>query len=59
MSHINYLLKNPINKVEELKEVAFVKNVAHEVTKFSFVFIYNHYKPLMSIRTENHMKDFY
>ncbi len=59
MFHIDYLLRNPINKIKKLEEIAFVGNVTHEVIKFDLAFIYNHYGSIMSIRTEDHMKDLY
>jgi len=59
MPHIDYLSRNPINEVEESGEVTFIGNVAHEVTKFGLAFVYNHYGPIMSIRTGDHMKGLY
>ncbi len=59
MPHVDYLSRNPINEVEESEEIAFIGNVVHEVTKFGLAFIYNHYGPIMSIRIDDHMKEFY
>jgi len=59
MLHVDYLSRNPINEVEEPEEVAFVGNVAHQVTKFGLTFIYNYYGPIMSIQTGDHMKGLY
>ncbi|SRR6266498_1363386 len=59
MLHMDYLLRNPINEVEKLEEIAFVGNVAHEVIKFGLTFIYNHYGPIISIRTDEYMKSLY
>ncbi len=59
MSHVDYLSRNPINEVENPEEVAFVKNIAHEVTKFNLAFIYNYYGLIMSIWIEEHIKGLY
>ena len=59
MSHIDYLSRNPINEVKKLEEIVFVGNVAYKIIKFSLIFIYNHYRPLISIRTKDHIKGFY
>ncbi len=59
MPHIDYLSRNPINEVEELEKIAFIGNVAHKVTKFSLTFIYNYYRPIISIRMGDHMKGLY
>ncbi|SRR6266498_4572348 len=59
MPYVDYLSRNLINEVEDPDEVAFVGNVAHEVTKFGLAFIYNSYELIMSIRTGDHMKGLY
>ena len=59
MLYIDYLLRNPIHKAEELEEIAFVRNIAYKVTKFGLAFIYNHYRPIIPIRTNDHMKGLY
>jgi len=59
MSYVNYLLRNSINEAGNLKEVAFIRNVAYEITKFDLAFIYNHYELIISIRIGDHMKGLY
>ncbi len=59
MSYIDYLSKNLINKVKDSEEITFVSNVAHEITKFGLAFIYNHYRPIISIRIGDYMKGLY
>ena len=59
MPYVDYLSRNPVNEVEEPEEVAFVGNVAYEITKFGLAFIYNYYGPIMSIRTRDYMKGLY
>ena len=36
-----------------------MRNVAHEVIKFDLAFIYNHYRPIMSIRIDDYIKGLY